>query len=296
MNETGGLSASMPLTAITALVGCMSIIGFPFFSGFTGKFMIYEVSVASGITLPIYIIYGLFAIFLSVVTMAYCVKFYSSVFLGTSPQKLKGIEKKDVPLEMQIPQVILALFCVLLGLFPMVSISYIYSAIAESNVSGILPATEAMFGKGSSIIVNDKVIGSFNPIILLLIFVVCILIAYLVFKSAGAKKRVVGIWYCGEEFETDEVRFRSQGFFLPIISLVEGLFYTSAKEKAECAGEKTMFNALDADKHIYKPLVSCVLDCAGFLKKLHNGLIQMYVFWQVLAAIIILVALLFLVR
>ena len=87
LSEVGGLYNILPFTTITAMIGSMSIIGFPLFSGFVSKFLIYEITIVSGIKFPLYILYGVLAIFLSVLTMAYCVKFLSTFLnrLALSP-------------------------------------------------------------------------------------------------------------------------------------------------------------------------------------------------------------------
>jgi multicomponent Na+:H+ antiporter subunit D len=104
MEELRGLWRRMPITAVTSLVGALSILGLPPFSGFVSKSLIAQ---AGGVELKIAIGLG------SALTFALFVKFMG-IFFGQS----LNLKVKEVPPSMLIPLVALALGSVIFGVFP----------------------------------------------------------------------------------------------------------------------------------------------------------------------------------
>ena len=106
MREMGGLRKYMPITAITFLIGTLSISGMPFFSGFWSKDMIiakaYEVSPA------------LFWIgtFTALLTAFYMFRIYFKTFEG----EYRGhAHPHEQPLAVTVPLMVLAIPSVILG-------------------------------------------------------------------------------------------------------------------------------------------------------------------------------------
>jgi len=293
LNETGGLSSIMPLTALTAIVASMSISGFPMFSGFVSKWLIYEVSIIGGIKLPLFILYGVLAIFISLFTLASFIKFFSSSFLGSMPTALKNkLEKKDVPMSMSIPQVILAIICIYIGLMPLTPINYIYATLSNSKLGSALPGFESLFGPGMngiSIIQDGGMIGIFRPLFIFLIFIMCFILAFFIFKAGRAKKRTVPVWYCGEEYEPDQVRYRAHGFYLPLTSIFEK--WLTAPTMVSIKRPERVYRILDFDRTFYYPLVRGILSFTKKLRRTHVGIPQVYMLWQVIGIILVILIL-----
>lgn len=118
LDGLGGLAKKMPRTTALFLIGAASISGLPPFNGFASKWMIYQATFQKGVDTGnfFFIIVCVLALLTSVLTLASFIKVTQSVFFGQLPEKYKDV--KEVPLLMRIPMWILAVLCIITGLFP----------------------------------------------------------------------------------------------------------------------------------------------------------------------------------
>ncbi len=109
LKQMGGLKDRMPVTGFTSLIASMSISGIPPLSGFWSKLLIILACVHARL-------YGLalVAVLVSVLTLAYYLKFQRGAIFGKLNEKWHKI--KEVPLSMTFAMVVLALACVVGGL------------------------------------------------------------------------------------------------------------------------------------------------------------------------------------
>ncbi len=120
LNVLGGLAKFMPVTAISALIASLSISGIPPFNGFVSKWLIYSSTIPSFTPLTIY---GVVALFISAVTAASFVKYFTTLF--TKPSALEFKDIKEVPTVMLFSQVFLAVICTILGIYPVLPLTII---------------------------------------------------------------------------------------------------------------------------------------------------------------------------
>jgi multicomponent Na+:H+ antiporter subunit D len=109
MREIGGLRHKMPVTAGACRVGIFSIAGIPPFNGFFSKVIIILAAV-----LARYYTSAAVTTLISFVTLLYYIKVQRYILDGDVPEALKGV--KEVPVLMQVSLIVLAVFCVALGL------------------------------------------------------------------------------------------------------------------------------------------------------------------------------------
>lgn len=109
LQKMGGLGRKMPITGTTSFVASMSIAGIPPFSGFWSKLLIIIAAVQAG-----HLGYALWAVIVSVLTLALFATVLKDAFLGEPRQAWQGI--KEVPWLMRASMIALALICVLSGL------------------------------------------------------------------------------------------------------------------------------------------------------------------------------------
>ncbi|MCX5696684.1 MAG: proton-conducting transporter membrane subunit [Candidatus Omnitrophica bacterium] len=109
LNKMGGLSRRLPVTGFTSLVGSMGISGIPPLGGFWSKLIIIIAAAQAG-----YIGFATIAAVVSIITLAYYLKFQSFVFFGRLNKAWDGI--KEVPLSMKLPMLFLAVICVVSGI------------------------------------------------------------------------------------------------------------------------------------------------------------------------------------
>lgn len=130
LNALGGLGKVMPVTAVTALIASFSISGIPPFNGFVSKWLIYSSTMTVAGYLPAC---GFLAMFISSVTTASFIKFYTSLFGRPSKRIFK--EAREVPASMLAGQIILAAGCVILGVLPPIAWLVIRPALLEAGLS-----------------------------------------------------------------------------------------------------------------------------------------------------------------
>ncbi len=123
LDRLGGLAVFMPVTFICAVVFSLSISGVPPFNGFASKWMLYQgvltgFSEAPNVGLKSLYIFALIsAMFGSALTLASFIKFIHAIFLGESNDSNRK-PVSDAGFRMGAPLVILAVFCLLLGILP----------------------------------------------------------------------------------------------------------------------------------------------------------------------------------
>jgi NADH:ubiquinone oxidoreductase subunit 5 (subunit L)/multisubunit Na+/H+ antiporter MnhA subunit len=109
----------MPITFFAALIFAMSISGVPPFNGFASKWMIYQAIIdfgaGAGIANKLWILWLGLAVLGSALTLASFIKFIGGVFLSRRREELKEI--KEAPAAMWIPSALLALLCIIFGVF-----------------------------------------------------------------------------------------------------------------------------------------------------------------------------------
>jgi len=130
LEKLGGFAKVMPITFITFLTASLAISGIPPFNGFASKWMIYQgiIKTASNGN-HLWIIWLIAAMFGSTLTLASLMKLIHAVFLGQpvnmqyllDQTSMKGRVMNNKPREasptMWIPQVFLAVLCVIFGVF-----------------------------------------------------------------------------------------------------------------------------------------------------------------------------------
>jgi formate hydrogenlyase subunit 3/multisubunit Na+/H+ antiporter MnhD subunit len=249
LEKLGGLSKAMPVTFICCLIAALSISGVPPFNGFVSKWMIYQATIAN--QNPYMLIFLIIAMFCSALTLAVIIKLIYSVFLGKASTAAKKI-KKDVGISMQIPMIVLAVLCILFGVWYQLPLSqFIMPAMAQ---------TQAAF----------QPLGSWDSLLAVILIgggLVIGLFIYLLGRVVK-KARTVPSFIGGETIETDSARVTGTDFYDSIESMkpLKGIYNIQNK------------GALDP----YNWFGRLGLICSNILKKIHNGILPFYVFWTLL--------------
>ena len=119
IDHLGGSAKFMPLTFLAAVIFSLSISGVPPFNGFASKWLIYQGIIdfgnGVGIANRLWMIWLGLAVLGSALTLASFMKFLAGVFLG----RTKSISSTNYLTKpgMMIPMAILALVCILTGIF-----------------------------------------------------------------------------------------------------------------------------------------------------------------------------------
>ncbi len=110
MDDMGGLAKRMPVTAVTNLIGSLSIAGVPPLNGFWSKLLIIVALVQAG-----HPVFAVIAVLVSVLTLWYYLLMQRKAFFGKLNEKWAAV--KEAPFWMTAATVLLALLCVGIGIF-----------------------------------------------------------------------------------------------------------------------------------------------------------------------------------
>ncbi|MBA7647505.1 NAD(P)H-quinone oxidoreductase subunit 2, chloroplastic [subsurface metagenome] len=260
LDRLGGLGKKMSITFAACLIAALSISGIPPFNGFVSKWMVYQGVIQMGTeqaggAAKLWPIWLTCAMFGSALTLASFVKLIHSIFLSRLPAELKDV--KEVSLSMKVPMVILALLCVLFGVFYHVPLKlFIFPAL------GIEPGT-AIFGTWDSTLATALIaIGIALGLLILLVGLL------------ARKVRTVPTWYCGEVQDNERMIIPGTHFYKTVSSM-GGLkqLYTSQ--------EKGHFD-------LYNQGGRLGLALTELLRWLHSGVLPMYLTWVTLGLLVIL--------
>lgn len=266
LDRLGGLGKAMPATFLATAVAALAIAGVPPLNGFVSKWLVYQsiIQMRSPLT-PLLLVAAVFG---SALTLAYYVKLLHSTFLGRQPVELVRAQVKEVSWRMWGPTATLALICILFGVWAQWPLGQLIApAVLE------LTGEVETFAAGWGPIVVGKT-GFWSPTLATLLILVGIIMGagfYLI--GRGFKVREVPTFIGGELVTDDRSRLSGTGF------------YNSIRELPVI---ETMYR--DADSGAYD-----VYHLGGryggrvveLLRRLHSGVLPVYVGWCVVGVVLV---------
>jgi hydrogenase-4 component B len=280
MDRMGGMIQLMPLTAGCAFIGAFSIAGIPPFNGFVSKWLLYQ-SAIFGKPASIYLLYAVIAIFMSTVTLAYFVKYLGAAYLGTLPERFRD-SPKGTPASMEIVQLVLSALCLVLGIIPAPVVLGLSKVLASAQI-GTGAAAQGALGalpwKGVSLQWNSMTAAAVNPLWILAAFVACSVIAYLIYRSVRVESRPASLWNCGEVVDDEDVRYRASSFYKPFRNLIRPVYVKFGLP--HISPPQSFARGLDFDRWLYFPIGSLFVRIGKGFSRIHNGVPQFYLLWQV---------------
>ncbi|MCK4601095.1 MAG: hypothetical protein KAU28_01430, partial [Phycisphaerae bacterium] len=275
IEEMGGLARPLPITFICGSVAAAAISGIPPFNGFVSKWLVYQGTLQVQQTSP-----GLatalvtVAVFGSALTLASFVKVIYSAFLSPAPKGAAYVANR--PKEsvfMAVPMIILALACVILGLWPGLMIDNVLAPVAGADAGDVTTADLAVQTGGMGYWNAAQATG----LIVIGIVLGLIVVGLFTWKQ---KVRIVRPFLAGEVAGPTDDRFRVPGthFYetiakLPLVGPLLKHGEAGAMDPYHWSG-----------RHGYT--------FVQFLRHLHTGLISLYVAWCLGGLTIILIYLL----
>jgi len=284
IEDMGGAARLLPVTFICACISAAAISGVPPFNGFVSKWMVYQGTLgvrARGLATAMVVV----AVFGSALTLASFVKVIYSAFLSPAPARAGHVRRPPrESLALAAPMVLLAAACVVLGLWPGLVVERV-----------LVPAVNETTVHTGEIVDGAAATGLWQPgpaTGLLLIGIAGGLV-FLALSTHGRKARVVRPFLGGEvplpageggrgarNAAGDSEQFRMPGthFYETIgkLPLIGGLLTHGQ------AGAMDVYHWSGKHGHTFVEL----------LRRLHAGLINLYVAWAVVGLTVILVYLL----
>ncbi len=282
MDKLGGLAVFMPYTTGTTAIASLSISGVPPLNGFASKWLIVAGCLLAGVRFPLFLVLGLVALFISLVTLASFLKVLGSVFFGTADEK-RGL--REVPISMIVPQVVLAALCVLFGIFPQLALRIVGHAIEGVTAMPVASFEATRLWGGLLLVVNGSSVACWAPLVALGVLAVFAGLSWVIQRAGASKTRSVPVWYCGEEHDADTVRYPASSFYLPFKHAFQGI-YPSAKVHVP-KFPVPLRRALNFDQWLYTPATRAIDKAADRVSRTHVGIPQIYLLWIVIGAILV---------
>ncbi len=260
LGKLGGLGKKMSLTFSACLIAALSISGVPPLNGFVSKWMVYQGVIDMGKTQtglvgalwPVWLVVAMFG---SALTLASFVKVIHSVFLSRLPNRLKDV--REVSLTQTAPMLVLALLCVVFGVFYYVPLRlFIYPALSIPVDSVVLSTWDSTLAAG------------------LILIGIAIGFLILVLGRLTKQVRIVPTWSCGEAQENEQMIIPGTQFYKTVSSM-RGLRRLYAWQ------DKGIFDP-------YNEVGKAGQAISGLLRWLHSGLLPMYLTWVTLGLMAIL--------
>ena len=136
MRELSGLWRFMPYTATLTMVSALSMAGIPLFNGFLSKEMFFAETLEQAVFGSLSWMVPIFATVGGVLSVAYSLRFIQDVFFKGEPEALPKTPKEP-PILMMLPIALLAVLCILVGVFP----GFMAGDLLAISASTLFPAS-----------------------------------------------------------------------------------------------------------------------------------------------------------
>lgn len=279
LGRLGGLARLMPVTFVTGLVAALAAAGVPPLNGFASKWMVYQGVVATQSTLaPLLLIAAVFG---SALTLACFIKVIHSLFFGRASDEVAKAQVRESPPFMWMPMAVLAVLCIAFGVFAWAPVKLMVApALAELNPemlkpAWLNPASPEMAAKFAGLM-GTWVTTSSQATVLLIVGLLLGLVFYLIGRAG--KVRVARQFVGGELAGTDDYRVPGTGFY----ETVRGMPFVGGMIR----------DAEDECYDVYHLGGQYGTTLVQSLRRLHTGVLAVYVGWCVLGLAIVLLYLL----
>jgi hydrogenase-4 component B len=296
MEDMGGLIKSMPYTGLFFLIGSVSICALPPFNGFVSEWLTYQSLLlgfkSTSITAKIISPLGGAALALTGALAAACfVKAFGISFLGM-PRSRHAENVKESSLSMIIGMGILALLCLLFGIFPGIVLTII------QPVSFMLTGSPGMAYKGIFVGISET-LSTLSPAAILITMIVMSIATLIFILTAGGKRKIIygDSWDCGIPALTPRMQYTATAFTKPVRMIFKRIYLPTRELKVsylvkpffvksiEYRGEITPF----FEKYIYDPVTGFIHRLAGRVKILQSGSLHLYLAYILITLILLLI-------
>jgi len=287
IDRLGGLFKRMPVTGFTFLVGAAAICGLPPLNGFVSEFLIYLASLRAVLSLgglnaaiPLAVIAGLALI--GGLAIACFTKAFGISFLGRARSEAAA-RAKEVEPALLFPGLILALGCVVAGLF------------GASLVDAMGPVLACVTGLSQEV-VRPSLDGPARALSFVAMYGAAFLLmatglAWM--RSRMLSKRLVSsapTWDCGYVRSTERMQYTASSFAQPLTATFAVLLQTQSAVAAPTGlfPRDASLATETADifkRNMYQPLFGGVSMGLALLRPLQHGKVQLYILYIALTLV-----------
>ena len=140
MRLMGGLRKAMPITFILALIMVLTTSGLPPFAAFFSKGLVISSVADVGSLVQTILLYAT-----TMITFAYCIRFFTLVFMGKESEHLVKQHPHEAPKVMLIPAAILAGLCIVWGFAEPLLVTFMHVDITVTLLGSFLSLETPIF-------------------------------------------------------------------------------------------------------------------------------------------------------
>jgi formate hydrogenlyase subunit 3/multisubunit Na+/H+ antiporter MnhD subunit len=286
MESMGGLIHRMPYTSVFFLIACISISALPPFNGFVSEWLTFQAALMApqmgGALLTAIVPFSAAMLALAGALAATCfVKVFGVVFLGHARSE-KAENAKEVDGWMKLGMAIPALFCLLLGLLPVLFIPLLDSipqALLHTSLAGSVHAHGWLW-----LTPVDAAHASYSAPIVLSGMLILGGLAFWWLHPAEKTIRRSGMWSCGNPHLNVRMQYNATSFSQPLRRIFGGILRPEEHLHLECQKHKLLTSKVQyvvhvgdlAVKYLYQPLGRVVLHLARLVHHEHQRGIHAY--------------------
>jgi len=294
LNEMGGLIRYMPHTALYFLIGALAISALPPLNGFVSEWLTFQASLQAPI-LESSVVRSLVPIVAAVLALSgaltgMCfVKVYGVAFLGQHRHVMK-----ERPREASGPEragmAWLALGCVALGLLPVFMLRVLDNVCRSLTAEGLSP--EALDAGWLWLVPTASARASYSPLIFLVVITAVVGLTFVVVRQVyHGRLRRADPWDCGYPEQNARMEDTADGFGQPIRHIFAPV-YRIEREIPRADDPQPVFRQKIEDRHwnaLYLPIARFTEFLSGYVGKLQQGRISVYLLYSFLTLIALLI-------
>ena len=293
LGRLGGLIRRMPWVAAMALIGTLAIAGLPPLNGFVSEWLLFQSFLLSprlpNSYLNMFIPIGTALLALVVALSGYVmVKFFGIVFLGL-PREENLREAHDVGLAGRLAMGWLALWCVLLGLAPMLFVRAL-DPVLQSLVGVGLRDTLQRSGWTVLVAVAPEH-ASYAPLVFVLVMGVVIVACVAVLRRwFPAARRRVPAWDCGFGKLDARMQDTAEGYGQPIKQIFQAFLRLERHHPSPFDARPRYHSRIEDPvwERLYLPLVRAVGRLSAIVGAVQNGRIALYLVYSFVTLLLLL--------
>jgi formate hydrogenlyase subunit 3/multisubunit Na+/H+ antiporter MnhD subunit len=297
LNEMGALGRRMPQTAFFFLIGCLAISGLPPLNGFASEWPTFQTalqapSLASGVLRALLPVTAAILALAAALAAACFVKVYGVAFLG-APRSRRVAHAREVDAGMRAGMGLLALLCVLFGLFPTTVIG-VLGAVPQSLI-GQAPPSAAASGFLWLTPISPRVASYAPPLVAVGIAVLAGL-GYFLLRQHHRPPRRAYPWDCGFGRLNARMQYTATAFAQPIRRVFEPAWDVHETVQEEAPHAPLRPQAIRHELHVgdkswprlYEPLARIVLAAARHVGRLQAGNLRIYLAYSFFTLLLLL--------
>ncbi len=260
LKKLGGLFKLMPITGVAFWVAAFAISGVPPFNGFFSKELVFHGAVETG-----KMIFPIAAWIGAIFTFASFLKLGHATYFGQQSSEMPNKAPKDPGLAMTIPMLVIALGCILFGVYSKLPLKYLIQPVLEGRA-----ILEGHAGH------MEFWVFHLNWIVW--VSMACLVIAWLIHQY-GVKKGQGQAYLASEPIHNLPVMHTLYDWAEARAFDIYEWFVNGLLKGAAWTVFKVVDRGIDA---VYERLIVFVGGVAtGVLKEYHNGLYANYLAWVV---------------